>query len=207
MISGSDIVKVLNQVIFITLRDVNFCTWDFTHLRQFPMGEHSIKGTSMTTVNRAKNREMEDLLSDGDARLEFVINKMRGAGLRITPQRKFLIGFMLKNHGPFSAEDLYAILSKRKDVKSDLVTIYRSLDAFVQLGIVSKCDFDDGVSRFEIAHEGHHHHHLICKVCRVVRQIQNCSIDQELILPKKHGFTDITHKLEFFGICLKCQER
>jgi Fur family ferric uptake transcriptional regulator len=70
--------------------------------------------------------------------------------------------------------------------------------------VVIRCDFNDGVVRYELAAGGHHHHHIVCRVCRLTTPIQACSVDALQFLPTGHGYQNITHRLEFFGVCPEC---
>ena len=76
------------------------------------------------------------------------------------------------------------------------------------MGMVSRFDFGDGVARFELVAEGgdDHHHHLICRECSKIVEIDECfpSEFQDQIASAS-GYKDVSHKLEFFGICPSCQ--
>lgn len=95
------------------------------------------------------------------------------------------------------------------DACCDLATIYRSMKLLVGLGLVEKFDFGDGVARYELAglHSTDHHHHLICTQCQAVSELEECFPEEfQQRIAKRHGFTNVSHKLEFFGICPNCRE-
>ena len=74
--------------------------------------------------------------------------------------------------------------------------------------MVKRFDFGDGVARFELVREGEdgHHHHLVCVHCSQIVEIKDCfprELEKEIAL--RNGFKSITHKLEFFGVCPRCQ--
>jgi Fe2+ or Zn2+ uptake regulation protein len=48
---------------------------------------------------------------------------------------------------------------------------------------------------------------MICRVCRQVRTLESCTIDEAAFLPAGHGFQDVTHRLEFFGTCPHCHKK
>jgi Fur family ferric uptake transcriptional regulator len=76
------------------------------------------------------------------------------------------------------------------------------------MGMVKRFDFGDGTARFELVGEGDdgHHHHLICRNCSGVVEIDECfPTALEKKIARKNGFTRMTHKLEFFGVCPECQ--
>lgn len=94
---------------------------------------------------------------------------------------------------------------RQKGVKSDLVTVYRTLDLFTQLGLVQKTQFGDQTVRYELVGATGHHHHLVCEQCG---SIEDVPLDEQMLLGqvgKKSKFQVTRHVLEFFGRCVKCQ--
>ena len=78
-----------------------------------------------------------------------------------------------------------------------------------KLGMVKRFDFGDGAARFELVGEGDdgHHHHLICTRCAGVVEIAECFPEEiERRIARANGFTGVTHRLEFFGVCPDCQK-
>jgi len=75
-------------------------------------------------------------------------------------------------------------------------------------GLVRRVDFGDGLARFEIADadpNGHHHHHLVCRACGRIVRLDDCILaEMDARLADRYGFKQISHRLEFFGICPKC---
>jgi len=71
-------------------------------------------------------------------------------------------------------------------------------------------DFSNGAARYELVGEdddGHHHHHLVCTRCGEVVRIEECFLREiESRIAAVNGFTAVTHKLEFFGLCPRCQQ-
>ena len=55
--------------------------------------------------------------------LDLVFAELRKNQLKLTPPRKLIVEALLKNHGPFSAEDLQSKFIKQT---CDLATIYRT---------------------------------------------------------------------------------
>jgi Fur family ferric uptake transcriptional regulator len=74
--------------------------------------------------------------------------------------------------------------------------------------IVKRFDFGDGVARFELLAEGDdgHHHHLVCTNCSDIVELEECFPEAlEKSIASRSGFKFVTHKLEFFGLCPRCQ--
>lgn len=142
--------------------------------------------------------------------LQQAIERLKATGQKLTRPRQSLLKAMLEMNGPFSAEDLF-LKGRRSRQNPDLVTVYRSLTRFADLGIISRVDLGDNVIRYELnAHDGSHHHHVICTSCRKVEPISICGSEgtlhkQEKDLANK-GYSNLTHRLEFFGLCPDCTQ-
>jgi len=104
-----------------------------------------------------------------------------------------------------SAKEMFAALPKNE---CDLATVYRSIRLLEQMGMVKRFDFGDGTARFELLEEGDdgHHHHLVCIRCSGIIELDECSMTElEERIAVRNGFKAVTHKLEFFGLCPRCQ--
>jgi len=128
---------------------------------------------------------------------------LRAAILKRTRVREIVLEFLVRNHGPFGTEELFA---KLKSKKLDLVTLYRTLASFDKAGVVRRCDFGDGIARYEFQLSRSHRHHVICKVCRKARNFDQCFSDKLEQAIAKMGYSEISHTLEFFGVCKSCRK-
>ena len=130
------------------------------------------------------------------------ISLLRSKGLRATNLRLAVIRHLDQNHGPFTAQEIFEQLGST----GNLATIYRIVESFVDNGLALKCNFEDGFSRYEIFHtKKEHHHHVICTKCQNWENIAFCPVDLSYEKIEKMGFTEISHRLEFFGICSTCR--
>lgn len=131
--------------------------------------------------------------------------RVRKAGMKLTSQRTQILKTLLNHPEPISADEIF----KKYDGKSeamDLVTIYRILKKFEESLIVSRLEFGDGVARFELTLEsGHHHHHVICRQCQRVEPIHLCDLEEHIKTVESMGYKNLSHRLDFFGICSRCQ--
>ena len=121
--------------------------------------------------------------------------------LSVTTPRKNILGFLLKNHGPFSVEEIHSGLGNKA---CDLVTVYRCIVQFENSNLVEKRYLGDEILRYEYKDANHHHHHIICRICRSVAEMKYCFISELEQMIRDKGYSDITHSLEFFGVCAKC---
>ena len=130
--------------------------------------------------------------------------KLRGKDRKLTKPREEILELLGKEEHPVTAKTIHEKLTK----SCDLVTVYRSLKMLESMNLVKRFDFGDNTARYElICSDDHgHHHHLICKECRTVVEIEECFDPKlESRIAKKHGFKNVTHQLEFFGLCSSCQ--
>jgi Fur family ferric uptake transcriptional regulator len=139
------------------------------------------------------------------AELPELTARLRDRARKITGPRQAILEVLRRHRHPMSNKQIFAELPKGD---CDLATVYRSMHLLESMGMVKRYDFGDTVARFELLNEGDdgHHHHLVCTRCAEVVEIDEC-VTQELErrIAERNGFVAITHKLEFFGICPRCQ--
>ncbi|MGB0355633.1 MAG: Fur family transcriptional regulator [Opitutales bacterium] len=135
--------------------------------------------------------------------VEQAITLLRKEGFRITEQRKAILEVLAKAESPMSADECFAGLTK---VKCDLVTIYRCLEQFEKTGIVELGVRENGTRVYCLGHghEGGHHHHLTCRKCGHAERVDICMGNELEELARGHGFTNVTHVMEVFGLCPSC---
>jgi Fur family ferric uptake transcriptional regulator len=139
--------------------------------------------------------------------------KVKDCGYRITAGREAIIDTLAATHDHLSAEDVYSRIHARFP-NVGLTTIYRTLDMLAQAGLVSRFDFGDGKSRYELTQgpKGeHHHHHLVCTECkRVIDYTDFIDDELELLrrtekgLSQKYNFRIDNHMIQFYGVCKDC---
>ncbi len=131
--------------------------------------------------------------------------QLRQRSRKFTGPRQAILEILRRHPHPMSSKEIFTSLAGGH---CDLATVYRSLHLLEEVKMVKRFDFGDGVARFELVAEGDdgHHHHLVCTRCAAVVEIEECfPPDLEQKLAESNGFKSITHKLEFFGVCPRCQ--
>jgi Fur family ferric uptake transcriptional regulator len=137
--------------------------------------------------------------------LSALTGRLRRKSRRITGPRQAILELLRKHPHPLTSRELFAAMPKGQ---CDLATIYRALHMLEKMEMVKRFDFGDGAARFELIGEGDdgHHHHLVCTRCAEVIEIEECFPQEiESRIAATNGFTEVTHKLEFFGICPRCR--
>lgn len=127
---------------------------------------------------------------------------MAGA-VRATRQRA-AISALLENLDDFrSAQELHDELRKRGE-GIGLTTVYRTLQQMAATGTVDTLRTDTGESVYRLCSD-HHHHHLVCRACGSTVEIQGSQVEKWAAeVARKHGFTEVTHTVEIFGLCSRC---
>ena len=131
--------------------------------------------------------------------------QLRRQSRKITSPRQAILEILRKHPHPLTSKEIFAAMPGGQ---CDLATIYRTLHLLEKMKIVERFNFGDGAARFELVGEGDtgHHHHLVCTRCAAVVELEECFLREiESRLAVAHDFTAVTHKLEFFGICSRCQ--
>jgi Fur family transcriptional regulator, ferric uptake regulator len=129
-------------------------------------------------------------------RLEAAAGKIRGCGYKATPQRLAVLeAIAMEQH-----QSMEGIRARCPEV--GMVTVYRTLDLFSELGLVRRLDLGGG-PRYELAED--HHHHLICEDCGSVTEFEQCPLDLQR-LPRVGGDFEVrAHSLEVYGTCSDCR--
>ena len=135
--------------------------------------------------------------------LQIACNRLKSAGLRITQPRIAILEALVKRSLPASIEQLHAELSNSS---CDLVTVYRCLAAFEELGLVRRCYFHNGTSLYQISLDDTPSYHVIDKAANSVAELDPDlamelredmqEIERKLIA---RGFTNVSHMVELFG--------
>ncbi|HSL93904.1 MAG TPA: Fur family transcriptional regulator [Bacillota bacterium] len=128
---------------------------------------------------------------------------------RLTPQREAVLVVLLENSAThMTAEDIFAV-TREHNPEIGLATIYRSLELFQNLGVVSSLHAGDGGRKYEIVpgRGEHYHHHLLCLDCGEITEFNEDLLeDLEKRIARENGFRIVDHSLRFFGYCRNCEK-
>lgn len=131
---------------------------------------------------------------------------LKEKGYKITPARLSILEVFTKNDKPLNAETIYQKLLKTKEGEGiDPATVYRTLVAFTESGILKRVDLRKESIAFELANT--HHHHIVCTKCEIIEDFKDKEVEEALekIIKKSVKFKKIKeHSLELFGLCKVC---
>ena len=123
-------------------------------------------------------------------------------GYRVTPQRVAIFDYIDGNTSHPSASDVHEAIKKYYPMVS-FATVYKTLEVFVRLGLISEMPFPDG-SRYDSNPEAHFN--VVCTHCR---KIVDVSDDFLPLLAQKAaklaGFQVKGSRHELYGLCPSCQ--
>jgi Fur family ferric uptake transcriptional regulator len=131
---------------------------------------------------------------------------MADAPVRRQTKQRAAVAEALESQGEFrSAQEIYDIVRKRGD-SIGLTTVYRSLQSMADDGQVDVIVRGDGESVYRQCSPSHHHH-LVCRSCRSTVEIDAPDVERWATdVAAQHGFRDVTHTVEVFGLCSRCSD-
>ncbi|MDG6882647.1 Ferric uptake regulation protein [Phocoenobacter uteri] len=128
---------------------------------------------------------------------------LKNVGLKITEPRLTILALMQDNRDVlqhFSAEDIYKLLLEQQS-EVGLATVYRVLNQFEEVGILTRHLFDSNKAVFELNYN-HQHDHIICKDCGKVFEFKDAEIERrQKEISQKHGIELEKHSLYLYGTC------
>ena len=131
---------------------------------------------------------------------------LRKNQLSVTDSRKTILELFLHSSGALAHADI----EKRSGEKFDRVTVYRTLQSFMEKGIIHTIPTADNSIRYALCKddcsEGHHHDnhvHFVCNVCATTTCLESVTVP-EVKLPK--GFRPSERQMIVSGICGECQK-
>jgi len=124
--------------------------------------------------------------------------------LKSTKQRGAILDVFLNASGHITSDALFQKV-REKHPNIGYTTVYRTMKLLCDAGLASERHFDDGIARFEIAHE--HHDHLVCTRCGKIIEFE-CEMIEETQnqIAERHGFRILRHRHELYGHCRDCRD-
>ena len=136
---------------------------------------------------------------------EVVIDILKQSQLSVTDNRLKILELFQRNRKALSHADIERLSGEH----FDRVTIYRTLQTFVEKGIIHSIPTADNSIRYALCKddckEGHHHDHhvhFVCSNCNITYCLDDV-VTPELKLPKGYTTTHIEVVAE--GVCKNCK--
>jgi len=139
-------------------------------------------------------------------RLEAMLDWLRHAGCRITPQRLEILKVLAVSEGHPSAETIHQRVAAHFPTMS-LATVYKTLAVLKTAGQVLELEFSDRDNRYD-GNRPEPHPHCICQGCGAILDPDLTSLDALASLAARQtGFRIQSLRLDFYGLCPACQAR
>lgn len=142
--------------------------------------------------------------------LEGIAAALRARGLRMTGTRTPIIETLLAATTPVSLQDIQVLAARRTRAQgqpaANFSTVFRLLNTLEELGLAHRVALGRAQTHYELTDPARHQDHLVCTGCGLVRVVEeHCPLGPlERTLAKRYGFRDLSHSLQFFGVCPAC---
>lgn len=138
-------------------------------------------------------------------RLEEFRQRCQSLGVPVTPQRCLVLEAILDLDCHPTADQVYGFL-QASQARISRATVFRTLEALVEMEIITKTCHPGGVIRYDPRIEMHHH--LVCLRCDAVIDVTDERLD-ELPIPDTSavGFEVKDFRVQLRGLCRSCREQ
>lgn len=145
-------------------------------------------------------------MASTDITVDDLVDELRARGQRVTTARRAVLGELI------AAGDLHLNvdeLAQRINLRHPdvhLSTVYRTLDALCDAGLITEARFADQPATYHLASD--HHHHAVCRECGATINLPAKTFDQlARRLEREYGFHADPHHLTIPGRCATCAAR
>ncbi len=128
-------------------------------------------------------------------------SRLRGAGLRVTPQRVAILDTLAELRGHRTAEEIAAAL-RRAGAEMPRASLYHALAAMTDRGVVLVADSGPGTARYELTTDWHHH--LVCRQCRAIVDVPCLTGSKPCLEGSIPGAVVDEAQVVFRGLCPAC---
>ena len=133
------------------------------------------------------------------------MEQLRRLGVRVTPQRLFVLEALEQGGGHMTAEEIMRWAIQRYPA-INLATVYRTLDLLMAVGLVAQMHLDAGATSFELI-GAEPHHHLVCEQCGAIIEMDEAvltTLHNRLLAA--YGFHARPRHMAIFGVCRGCAD-
>ena len=140
--------------------------------------------------------------------VEKISDRLRREGLRMTKKREGILHALFAAAAPMTLQEIQSAAGLHASVTPDYATVFRTIQLMEKLHLVHKVNLQRSRTHYELSDPRKHYDHLVCRDCGDVVLIDiPCPIgDAEKTIARQYGFRDLSHSLEFFGVCSTCSK-
>ena len=130
--------------------------------------------------------------------------RIRGAGLKLTPQRLAVLDYLQRAEGHPTAEQIGAELNRRLP-RAARATVYNALRALRDAGLVSEVRLDGATARYDTNLAPHHH--FICRRCGRIDDVSAEAAAPPPAVDVGEGYAVECYEILLRGLCAGCARR
>lgn len=132
-----------------------------------------------------------------------VLETLREAGYRLTPQRVMVLQAIAESDGHLTAEAIHRRVIRLYPYL-DIATVYRILQLLKRLHLVTEIALGDGSAQYEVA-EPNKHHHMVCRGCERTFDLSPSYLEEfRERLIREFGFEPDLEHFAVGGVCAEC---
>jgi len=136
-----------------------------------------------------------------NASINTVIETLKVKGLRVTPQRCAVYANLLGRTDHPTVEQLLRDLNESFPISSQ-ATVYSSLQALQNAGLVREVLLEEGVSRYDANTTPHHH--FRCRACGSIEDIGWAALSPLSLDGLRPGLRAEGYEVTVHGVCDRC---
>jgi len=143
--------------------------------------------------------------SEAERRLSVFSQALRNSGLRLTHQRLEVARELAGDDTHPDVERIYEGVRQRVPTIS-LDTVYRTMGALVELGLVNRVSATPGPTRYDA--NADRHHHFVCTHCGLICDVYSRRLDGIKVPDETHALGTVESvKVQLRGICKECSRK
>ena len=128
---------------------------------------------------------------------------IKKSGKRVTSQRALILEIIRRGEGHLDADEIYR-QARAIQPRLSLSTVYRTLKALKEPGLIEELHFDDSHHHYEMKSTSKHHH-LVCLGCgKVVEFEYPISHHVRRNIPEARDFRIVDTEIRMTGFCSRC---
>ena len=133
---------------------------------------------------------------------EAIVQTLKDKHLRVTPQRFAVYANLLGRTDHPTAEQILHDLNQDAPTSSQ-ATVYSSLQALREVGLVREVLLEEGVRRYDANVDLHHH--FRCKACGAIEDVPWEQFQQFDVSQLRVGLQVESYEVTVHGVCDRCQ--
>jgi Fur family peroxide stress response transcriptional regulator len=130
-----------------------------------------------------------------------ITETMKAKGLRITPQRFSVYANLLGRYDHPTVDQIWGDLNQEFSMSSK-ATVYSTLTALKEVGLVREVLLEDGISRFDANVQ--EHHHFFCLNCKAIEDLAWEVFRPPLVNLLRAGLKVTAYESTIYGLCDRC---